>query len=35
MAQEATRMAAVDVMYVTSNARIEREAGGAAGGSMS
>lgn len=35
MVQEVTQMAAVDVMDITSNAGIEREAGGAAGGSMS
>lgn len=34
VAQEVTRMAAVDIIYVTSNAGVERKAGRAAGGLM-
>lgn len=34
VAQEVTRMAAMDIIYITNNARIEREAGRAAGGLM-
>lgn len=34
MAQEVTQMAAVDIIYVTSNAGVERKAGRAAGGLM-